>query len=289
MNGLKMRTAKAIRRFALILALITTSAYINAQNIIYEKEDSIFIENINRKHPAGFYDTTGERIIAIAKEFVGNDYVPGTLDRYDNEPLYLSCSELDCTTFVELIVAMATCNSNDFTGTCNTLEQIRYRNGIRNGYTSRLHYISWWITDSAKHNKICEIETPWHTATQQLDLNFMSTHTESYRHLKENNQYIQEITTLEKPYRGINVKYIPKSNIKGTSEKDIKNGDIIAIVTAIEGLDVTHMGFAYWNNNELHMIHASSAAGKVINDAASLNKHLAKNKNNLGIRVFRAL
>ena len=278
-----------IRIIALIFAIGISTTNVKAQDIIYENADSIFIEKIARKHYYEKHKATGERVAAIAKEFIGNSYIAETLDKYENEPLFISCSKLDCTTFVELVLAIATTKESCFIDICRTLEQIRYRNGVRNGYTSRLHYISWWISDAAKQNIIEEIRTQQHTATQKLNLNFMSTHPESYRHLKENEQYIQEIATMEKPFYGVDVRYIPKSNIQDIGKNDIKDGDIIAIVTAIEGLDVSHIGFAHWSNNKLHMIHASSSVGKVINDTTSLNEYLAKRKNHLGIRVFRAL
>ena len=69
---------------------------------------------------------------------------------------------------------------------------------------------------------------------------------------------------------------------------DIRNGDIIAIVTAIEGLDVTHVGFATWHGNKLHMLHASSNTGKVIDDPKTLYQYMKGKKNHLGVRVFRA-
>lgn len=288
MSELKMIT-NVTRITALIFAIATITTNVKAQDIIYENADSIFIEEIARKHPNEKHKATGERIIAIANEFIGEKYIAETLEKYENEPLFISCSKLDCTTFVELVLAIAASKESSFTEICHTLEQIRYRNGVRNGYTSRLHYISWWIEDEAKQNVVEEIKTVQHTATQKLNLNFMSTHHDSYKHLKGNWQSIKEIANMERPYRNIDVKYIPKNNIKNIGKNDIKDGDIIAIVTATEGLDVSHIGLANWSNNELHMMHASSAAGKVINDTTSLNEYLAKKKNHLGIRVFRAL
>lgn len=281
-------TANIIKVTMLAIISVGAIAEVTAQDIVYEKEDSIFIEDIIKKHPTNRYKTTGERIIALAKEFIGKDYVAGTLDEHNHEPLYISSTRLDCTTFVELVLAAAVCKENDFINICRTIEQIRYRNGIRNGYTSRLHYISWWITDPAKQDVVKEIVTRHHTATQRLNLNFMSKHPESYRHLKSNKQTTEKIAALEEEYHDINVRYIPKEKIEEVTEKEINNGDIIAIVTTIKGLDISHIGFAHWHNNELRMIHASSAQGKVINDTTSLGEYLTKRKSNPGIRVFRA-
>ena len=271
-----------------MLAIVATN--IKAQEIVFEKADSTFIEKITKKHPAQSHNTTGERIIAIANEFIGKDYVAGTLDEHNNEPLFISCSKLDCTTFVETVLATALCSNDDaFTQFCKNLELIRYRDGKRGGYTTRLHYISWWIADPAKQHIAKEITTKHHTATQVLNLNFMSTHPGSYKHLKENPTATEAIAELERTFNNKEIKYIPKENIDKVKKEDIKEGDIIAIVTAIDGLDVSHIGFACWQQDTLHMIHASSAAGKVVNDTTSLAAYLAKQKNHLGIRVFRTL
>lgn len=275
---------------AIIFIIATATTNIKAQDIIYEKADSIFIEDIIKRHSANGYSTTGERIIAIAKEFIDREYAGGTLDLHNNEPLFISCSQLDCTTFVETVLATALCTTDgDFAQFCKNLELIRYREGIRNGYTTRQHYISWWIADPAKRHIVKEITTKHHTATQQLTLNFMSTHPNSYKHLKDNPKAIDSIAKFESKFNNKEIRYIPKEEANRINDEDIKDGDIIAIVTSIKGLDVSHVGLAHWNGKALHMIHASSAAGKVINDTTSLDNYLAKRKKHLGIRVFRAL
>lgn len=287
MIGMRRITTR-ISVLIFMLAIATTN--IKAQEIVFEKADSIFIEEIINRHNAQSYSTTGEKAVAIASEFIGKDYVAGTLDEHNTEPLFISCSKLDCTTFVETVLAAALCSNDDaFTQFCKNLELIRYRAGKRGDYTTRLHYISWWIDDPAKQHIAKDITTNHHTATQVLNLNFMSTHPGSYKHLKENPTATEAIAELERTFNNKEIKYIPKENIDKVKKEDIKDGDIIAIVTAIDGLDVSHIGFACWQQDTLHMIHASSAAGKVINDPTNLEAYLAKRKSHLGIRVFRAL
>ena len=287
---MKTRTLGTTALTAIIL-IIATATKARAQNIIYEKEDSIFIEEIIKRYPSKKFNTTGERMISLANEFLGKEYVSGTLDEHDNEPLFISCSRLDCTTFVETVLAIALCDNDDhFPTYCKNLEKIRYRNGIRNDYASRLHYTSWWIADSAKHNIIKEVESVFHTARQSLDLNFMSCNTEKYRHLKENHETREKIIEFEEPFHNIQIKYIPKAAIPQIQDnREIKDGDIIAIVTDIEGLDISHLGFASWQDGTLHMIHASSREGKVIRDSEPLYNYLTNRRKHVGIRVFRAL
>ena len=260
-----------------------------AQKAIYEKSDSARIETIMRN--ADSHNTGGELLLAIANGFIDEKYVGGTLEQGIGEPLFISCTKLDCTTYVELVLAIAkTVNdgSRRFTDVCRNLETIRYRNGKNCGYASRLHYISWWIADSAKTGIIEEITPQISNERLSLNINFMSTHPGSYPLLAESPEMVKEIEQFEIPYRDIEVSYIPKEKIGPYVCKEIKAGDIIAITTSITGLDVAHIGFAHYNNGTLCLLHASSNKGKVIKDTTPLSDYLANNRRHTGIRVFRA-
>lgn len=253
---------------------------------LYTSEDSTYIETLLTKH-----SNTHNIVIETAKDFIGVPYVGGTLDLHNNEQLTINTRELDCTTFVETVAALVATiknNKKDFTSFCDNLRKIRYRNGECNSYADRLHYISQWITDKGKNGMISEITTEAHKAVQKLELSYMSNHPNSYRQLRENPELIEEIKKHETPFNGIEIKYISKDLLNDCHAlKEIRDGDIIAVVTAIEGLDVSHMGFATWKKGKLHMIHASSSANKVIEDVQSLYDYMRTKKKHLGIRVFR--
>ena len=274
---------------ASLIALACTP--LHAQDVIYHKEDSIFIEKLLKKYHK---PKDKPAILPIAEEFAAANttYTGGTLDAHIGEPLFISCSRVDCTTFAELVLAIAFTAKEEvpsFETVCRNLEKIRYRSGERNGYASRLHYMSWWITDCAKQGIIEEVATRQHTGKQQLDLCFMSRNSSKYPQLAKNRELTETIAEYEKPFRGIKVKYIPKELLANPPQSlDIKDGDMLSLVTAIEGLDVTHVGFAVWKGEKLHLLHASSGKGKVINDTITLYDYMKSKKNHLGIRVFRA-
>ena len=66
----------------------------------------------------------------------------------------------------------------------------------------------------------------------------------------------------------------------------LQDGDVIAITTKIKNLDVTHMGIIVKENGIPHLLHASSAAGKVILDPLPLYDYVRRNNSNTGIRVI---
>ena len=49
----------------------------------------------------------------FGKKFIGVPYVGGTLDRAEEEKLVINTSELDCTTFVEIVTALTRCMSGN--------------------------------------------------------------------------------------------------------------------------------------------------------------------------------
>lgn len=277
-------------RKSLFTLLFIVASTLQAQEILYTPGDSTFITGLLQKYNAAKM-SGGSLMLAIAGEFTGNKYVAGTLEQGSNEPLVINTQELDCTTFVEQVVAIyATVNEGKegFRDMCTNLQRIRYRGGIRSGYASRLHYISQWIADSAKQHIIHEIDYGHVGRTLPIDLHYMSTHPASYKQLQENGTLVNEIAKWERAMHGIEAAYIPKQELLRTAnELPVYDGDIIALTTNIKGLDVTHIGFAFWENGKLHLLHASSAAGKVIKDHKNLYEYQKNKKSQTGIRVFR--
>lgn len=277
-------------RKSLFTLLFIVASTLQAQEILYTPGDSTFITGLLQKYNAAKM-SGGSLMLAIAGEFTGNKYVAGTLEQGSNEPLVINTQELDCTTFVEQVVAIyATVNEGKegFRDMYTNLQRIRYRGGIRSGYASRLHYISQWIADSAKQHIIHEIDYGPVGRTLPIDLHYMSTHPASYKQLQGNGTLVNEIAKWERAMHGIEAAYIPKQELlRTTNELPVYDGDIIALTTNIKGLDVTHIGFAFWENGKLHLLHASSAAGKVIKDHKNLYEYQKNKKNQTGIRVFR--
>lgn len=282
-----------MKKWTTALMLLLVAALGSAQNVIYEKSDSARIERILTKVNSRQYSTPGERILDIASEFIGEEYVAATLENGKGEPLYISCTRLDCTTFVELVLAMATTSENhetSFSDVCRNLEKIRYRGGVRNGYTSRLHYASWWIEDNTRMGLLKEITFPRRSKRRILDLHFMSRNPEKYPLLKNDSKAVAAIAGFEKASNGKAIKYLPKEFLNGNAAQlNIKNGDIIMLVTTQKGLDIAHMGFAFWKNGKLHLMHASSLKKKVIKDELTLHEYQKNKKSQPGIRVLRVL
>ena len=232
------------------------------------------------------------RTLHFAKQMLGVPYVAGTLDGNEEEQLVVRTDALDCTTFVETVLAFCIADKRgerDFKGFKKALTDVRYRNGILNGYTSRLHYFSDWIRNNEQMGfvKECTSETAC-AQPKELWLDFMTTHVDSYLPMKKDASLVKEMAAQEKNWQGTVVSYIPKEKLDLSSDElKIKDGDVLALVTNIKGLDIVHVGFAFWREGKLHLLHASSSAKKVIEDPKTQYESSKNTKAHIGLRAIR--
>ena len=73
------------------------------------------------------------RTLHFAKKMLGVPYVAGTLDGNEEEQLVVLVDSLDCTTFVETVLAFCIADKRgerDYEGFRKALTQIRYRDGV---------------------------------------------------------------------------------------------------------------------------------------------------------------
>ena len=254
-----------------------------------QANDSIRIEKWLKEAKALPKDSC--RTLHFAKIMLGVPYIAGTLDENSSEELVVRTDALDCTTFVETVLALCITDKRgerDYEGFKNALMQIRYRDGILDGYVSRLHYFSDWIRNNEQMGFVKECTSNTACAqSQELWLDFMSTHSDSYLPMKKDTSLVKEIASLEKEWQGVQVAYIPKDKLNLFSEDlKIKNGDVLAITTNIKGLDIIHVGFAYWKEGRLHLLHASSVAKEVIADPQPLYDYSKNKKAHTGVRAI---
>ena len=69
---------------------------------------------------------------------------------------------------------------------------------------------------------------------------------------------------IEQSLSGKESHYLPKAKLPADGLPWIKDGDIIAITTNTPGLDVAHMGIAFYADSKLLLVHASSTDKKVV-------------------------
>lgn len=230
----------------------------------------------------------GELMVEIGLTFLGTPYVAATLENGLEEKLVINLRELDCTTFAENCLALARTlktGKTDFESFALQLEKIRYRDGLRNQYPSRLHYFSEWIHNNHQKRLIDESFNQNGVKTGKAIL-FMSTHPNSYPVLKEHPELISVIANQEKEITHTGMYYFPKNDLQNIYNH-LKHGDIVGITSTIEGLDINHVGIIIFKNNEFHLLHASQSEKKVVVSDSPITDFLKPQSKNGGIMIAR--
>lgn len=255
------------------------------------QSDSLFIDSLLQKSVQMHFQNGTERLMFFAKSLIGTPYKGGTLDVAPDETLIVRTDSLDCTTFVETVLALYVSSEKvtpEYKDYSDALTNIRYRSGIISGYSSRLHYFSDWVSDNVQKGIVCEVTENNEHEQRCLSLNYMTEHSDLYRKLKDNDSLVSEMRSNEKKWKNYKMPYIPKRllNLQDT-DIIIREGDILALTTSIPGLDVVHLGFAVWVDGRLHLLHASSTHGRVLLDSLPLYDYLKNKKKHTGVRVIR--
>lgn len=223
-----------------------------------------------------------------AKFFLGVPYVGKTLE-YEPERLIVNLREMDCMTFVENVLALAEASASgtpSWQTYLEKLQQIRYRDGKIEDYTSRLHYTSDWIYENEKKGLIADITKEIGGVPLAMDVSFVSTHPESYIQMQSHPEYIAVMEKKEKEINSRQYYYIPKEEID-KREAQIRTGDIVCFVTSIKGLDISHVGIIHKEGDKMTFIHASSGKKRVIINEESLQDYVLGIKKSKGIMVLR--
>lgn len=232
----------------------------------------------------------GDVITTIGKSFLGLNYESFTLEKGEKETLVVHLTGLDCTTFLENCVVFSRCikeEKTSFDDYTKELEFVRYRDGKMGEYPSRLHYFSDWMFNNTKKNIVEDVTKSIGGEPIQFKVGYMTKHPESYRQLKENEKFIPIVAMQEKAINSRTYFYIPKNKVDAV-ESQIHNGDLIAITTNLEGLDIGHVGVALKiENGRIHFMHAPLVGSKVQISELPLGGYLAKIKKHTGIIVLR--
>lgn len=280
---------KSVLLFFLLCGISVKAASVPVQ---YTASDSLAVERLLETGRKERGDEN--RMVYYGKKFLDVPYAAHTLEVGDEEQLVVNLSQMDCTTFVEYVAALSMCDMKGqgrFRDFCDNLTRIRYRNGVIDGYASRLHYFTWWGEDNEKMNIVEEIvsdEAPF-TAVQTVQIDYMSSHPSLYKRLRSDAGLIPLIKEYERATNGKQYRYIPKSRLGGTREQlaSVCSGDIVSIITNKRGLDTSHVGIAVWQDGRLHLMHASSLKKKVVLDSETFYNYSKKQASQLGIRVYR--
>lgn len=229
----------------------------------------------------------GTQVLRMAESFLGTPYVASTLEGNPTEKLICKFDGLDCTTLVESSIALAISKNENlnYEGYKTELTKIRYRDGVIDGYPSRLHYVLDWMYENEKRGRLEDITSKVGGIPFKKEINFMSTHANFYPAL-DNTEVWEKVKEQENIINSREHFYIPKAALQ-KAEPMLRDGDIVAFTSSVEGLDCNHMGIITKIGSRAYLLHASLAGKKVILSTLPLAEYVASVPKHTGMIVAR--
>ena len=288
------------------IALAHPGARISDQ-VRYTPEDQKVFEKVMDVLVPLRNESVSVLIMKAAEAMQETPYVGGTLEQTP-EMLTVSLARTDCILLVEACVCMAlTARQEDhgFEAFCENLRQFRYREGITDGYLSRIHYTSEWIRQAETRGLAVEVSRQIADTPLDQSFSYMSVHADKYPQLAADPILVEGIRAVEQKLSEGTFFYIPKSQLEKNLDK-IQHGDMVCFVTNTEGLDISHVAFAYeyytcehdccpdgrsCSNGQRQMcfLHASSSEGKAVIDKKTLIGYANGIGSCTGVRIVRFL
>lgn len=280
-----------------IFCFVLSAVFQPAHAVRYEQRDSL--RAVELLSAGANLPADSCLMLFYAHQFLGTPYVASTLEGDREEQLVVNLHALDCTTFVETVAALTLTTrhgSRRWEDFLHWLQTLRYEGGRLSGYASRNHYFSQWIVSGDSLGLLHELQAgedgnraPF-LESRRIELSYMTAHPDAYPALRGNEQMCEQIRQREKAASGTTIRYIPTAQLsrEGSLLAAIHDGDVLGMVTRVEGLDVTHLGLAEWGSDgKLHLLHASSREKRVVLDSVTLYDRLRQQASWLGVRVVR--
>ncbi|HUQ18577.1 MAG TPA: N-acetylmuramoyl-L-alanine amidase-like domain-containing protein [Gemmatimonadaceae bacterium] len=240
----------------------------------------------------------GRRAVRVGELAVGSPYEAFALEAYIKaggnpeglEPLALSLSRFDCVTLVESCLAVARVGTGMPRPTwrrfAREVERMRYRGGKREGYVSRLHYFSEWISDGEKRGLVRDLGKELGGVVDPRPLRFMTEHRSLYPALADDNVF-GAIRAMEKSLDSHQRYMIPAAGIPDVVDR-IESGDVLAFTTSVPGIDVSHAAYAYRGaDGVLRVLHAPLSGGAVEITRTTLPEYVSAIRKATGILIAR--
>ncbi len=253
-------------------------------------EDILIYQNIlENVSPAEDHEAFPGRLVAeVGRYLVQAPYASNTLEQEGPEALVVNLRAFDCFTFVETCLVLGRIiptkrrSWNDFSA---LLTRVRYRDGVIDGYASRLHYFTDWLQDNDRKGCLQDLSRHIEGVPLGKAISYMTAHAELYPPLSDPG-ILAAMKGVEKDLTNRGAFYCPKTAVSDDIP-GLLEGDLLGIVTAADGLDCGHSGIAVLVEGRLHLLHASKQGGEVVVSPEPLADYLRAEPDRLGLMVGR--
>lgn len=237
----------------------------------------------------------GDRTAKVGLALLGTPYVNYTLEIDDHvEAPSVNLNGLDCWTFYEVSLAFARMIKAKPVGATpqdllKYVELERYRGGRCTGsYLSRMHFLEEVFSDNARRGLAVNPTRDLGGVRISRNITEMTSAWRSYRYLVHNRNLLPGMAEIQRRVSALPVYYIPRANVAAT-EKRLRTGDVIAIVSADRSGYTSHVGMVIKRPDGMHFLHATSSRSKgrkVVLDGR-ISQYLKRSADHIGIIVYR--
>jgi hypothetical protein len=260
--------------------------------MIYSPEDRAICETLLRsaEERGDRGKPLSELVLAVGRRFLDAPYGSDTLVREGPEELVVNLRVFDCVTFVENTVVLAgliRSGRTAFDDYTAALERIRYRRGRCDGFASRLHYFTDWLYNNSRKGLVHDITREIGGVPLRKMFHYITDRREDHPGLSDPDAF-RRLRIIEGICSRRPLFYVPKAHL-AKAEPGLTDGDLIAIATDERGLDVCHTGLAVLLQGQIHLLNASSAAGRVVLSEIPLDRYLQMRRSRTGIIIGRAI
>jgi Protein of unknown function (DUF1460) len=237
----------------------------------------------------------GERTARVGTALLGTPYVNYTLEIDDHiEAPSVNFNGLDCWTFYEVSLAFARMIKQKPVGATpqdllHYIELERYRGGKCTGsYLSRMHFLEEVFADNTRRGLSTNPTQALGGVPIRRNITEMTSAWRSYRYLVHNRDLLPGMAVIQKRVSALPVYYIPRARV-AAAEAGIRNGDIIAIVSADKSGYTSHVGMAVKRPDGMHYMHATSnrSRGRKVVLDDRISQYLKRSSDHIGIIVYR--
>jgi len=187
----------------------------------------------------------------------------------EEEHLVVSLSQVDCTTVIEDVLALALCYRDGRTSLADLKDYYRrmhYQDGVIS-FATRNHYFTWIMQSAIKEGFVERIspDEPAFPFTGLMDLqpSYMTRNKHLFRPQMEDEDNYKAIALRQQ--QRVRFTYIPRELLDMPQESElgvIHDGDILAVAcdqhSWARGVEIKHLLIAKWMEGRLHFYHATT-------------------------------
>lgn len=158
----------------------------------------------------------------------------------------------------------------------DALENVSFRRGKADGFSSRMLYGGDWIVDNRSRGNVKELTEDYSDQFKTKSLEWVSRHREDYAALKDSAAFEKQ-KMVEMGYRTFKIPHLKRESTDWKQiNSEIEDGDIIMLLTNNPDMDFRDIGFVVRRQDGLHLIHASRQAGKVVEESEPLGRYIKR-------------